>query len=131
MLYFEHKHLYRRIKGEVPDTDYTTPFGKARVHREGEAVTVVATGRLVDAHHRRRPRSDEIIVALRSGVPAAPIESVIARLREGPLRLTSPPCSVVDFASALYFIFVEHPMRKRRHGIGPRQGHCSHSEGPR
>ena len=59
------------------------------------------------------------------------IESVIVQLREGPLRLTSPPCSVVDFASALYFIFVEHPMRKRRHGIGPRQGHCSHSEGPR
>src|SRR5437867_922529 len=31
-LYFEHKHLYRRIKGEVPDERITTPFGKARVH---------------------------------------------------------------------------------------------------
>ena len=33
VLYFEHKHLYRRIKGEVPEDRYTTPFGKARIHR--------------------------------------------------------------------------------------------------
>ena len=29
VLYFEHKHLYRRIKAEVPEERYTTPFGKA------------------------------------------------------------------------------------------------------
>ncbi len=40
VLYFEHKHLYRRIKGEVPEERYTTPFGKARVHREGDDLTV-------------------------------------------------------------------------------------------
>lgn len=54
------------------------------------------------------------------------IESVIAQLREGPLRLTSPPCSMVDFVSALYFIFVEHPIRKRRDGGGARVARCSH-----
>lgn len=48
------------------------------------------------------------------------IESVIAGLRRGPLRLTSPPCSMTDILSALYFIFVEHPIRKRRFGVGPR-----------
>jgi 2-oxoisovalerate dehydrogenase E1 component beta subunit len=47
VLYFEHKHLYRRIKGEVPDTDYTTPFGKARVHRAGSDVTIVTWGAMV------------------------------------------------------------------------------------
>ena len=31
VLYFEHKHLYRRIKGEVPEERYTTPLGKARI----------------------------------------------------------------------------------------------------
>ena len=34
VLYFEHKHLYRRIKDEVPEERYTVPFGEARVHRE-------------------------------------------------------------------------------------------------
>src|ERR671932_20693 len=46
-LYFEHKHLYRRIKGEVPDERYETPFGKARVHREGDDVTVVTWSAMV------------------------------------------------------------------------------------
>jgi 2-oxoisovalerate dehydrogenase E1 component beta subunit len=47
VLYFEHKHLYRRIKDEVPDERYTTPFGEARVHREGSDVTVVTWGAMV------------------------------------------------------------------------------------
>ena len=47
VLFFEHKHLYRRIRGEVPDDRYTTPFGKARVHRQGDDVTVITWGAMV------------------------------------------------------------------------------------
>src|SRR5689334_9996671 len=47
VLFFEHKHLYRRIKGEVPDDRYTTPFGEARIHRAGEDVTVITWGAMV------------------------------------------------------------------------------------
>jgi 2-oxoisovalerate dehydrogenase E1 component beta subunit len=47
VLFFEHKHLYRRIKGEEPDERYTTPFGKARTHRAGEDVTVLTWGAMV------------------------------------------------------------------------------------
>ncbi len=47
VLFFEHKHLYRRIKGEVPDERYTTPIGKARVHQEGDDVTVITWGAMV------------------------------------------------------------------------------------
>jgi 2-oxoisovalerate dehydrogenase E1 component beta subunit len=46
-LYFEHKHLYRRIKGEVPDERYTTPFGKARIHKEGRDLSVITWGAMV------------------------------------------------------------------------------------
>jgi len=46
VLFFEHRTLYG-IKGEVPDEIEGVELGKARVHREGEDVTVVATGRLV------------------------------------------------------------------------------------
>jgi acetoin:2,6-dichlorophenolindophenol oxidoreductase subunit beta len=45
-MFFEHRTLYG-IKGEVPDEIESIELGKARVHREGEDVTVVATGRLV------------------------------------------------------------------------------------
>ena len=47
VLFFEHKHLYRRIKGEVPEERYTTPLGKARIHREGRDVTVITWGAMV------------------------------------------------------------------------------------
>jgi pyruvate/2-oxoglutarate/acetoin dehydrogenase E1 component len=47
VLYFEHKHLYRRIKDEVPDERYTVPFGEARIHRDGDDVTVVTWGAMV------------------------------------------------------------------------------------
>ena len=47
VLFFEHKHLYRRIKGDVPDERYTIPFGEARVHRAGDEVTVVTWGAMV------------------------------------------------------------------------------------
>jgi len=46
VVFFEHRTLYP-IKGEVPSTLEPIPLGKARIHREGEDVTVVATGRLV------------------------------------------------------------------------------------
>src|ERR671930_389856 len=47
VLYFEHKHLYRRIKGEVPEERYTVPIGKARIHRDGDDVSVVTWGAMV------------------------------------------------------------------------------------
>ena len=46
VIFFEHRTLYP-IKGDVPDELEPIPLGKARVHREGTDVTVVATGRLV------------------------------------------------------------------------------------
>src|SRR5213078_3904436 len=46
VVFFEHRTLYG-IKEEVPDELEPIPLGKARVHREGEDVTVIATGRLV------------------------------------------------------------------------------------
>ncbi|HMD90724.1 MAG TPA: alpha-ketoacid dehydrogenase subunit beta [Anaerolineaceae bacterium] len=41
VLFFEHKRGYE-IQGEVPDEDYTIPFGQAKVCREGKDVTIVA-----------------------------------------------------------------------------------------
>jgi len=46
IIFFEHRTLYG-IKEEVPDELEPIELGKARIHREGEDVTVVATGRLV------------------------------------------------------------------------------------
>ena len=46
VLFMEHKHLYRRIKGDVPAGTYETPF-TARIAREGTDLTVIAYGAMV------------------------------------------------------------------------------------
>ena len=47
VLYLEHKNLYRRVKGEVPEGRYETPMGELRVAREGTDLTVVSYGAMV------------------------------------------------------------------------------------
>jgi pyruvate dehydrogenase E1 component beta subunit len=46
VVFFEHRTLYG-LKEEVSDEIEPIPLGRARIHREGEDVTVIATGRLV------------------------------------------------------------------------------------
>src|SRR6266404_2962735 len=43
---FEDKMMYR-VKGTVPDDDYTIPFGVAKIKRPGTDVTIVATSSMV------------------------------------------------------------------------------------
>ncbi len=47
VLFLEHKFLYRRIKGEVPDDNSVVPIGKARVHREGRDVSIITYAAMV------------------------------------------------------------------------------------
>ncbi len=84
VLYFEHKHLYRRIKGEVPEERYTVPIGKARTHREGSDISVITWGAMVYTADEaaQQLESDDVsveIVDLRSVMPwdkKAVLESV-------------------------------------------------------
>jgi len=47
VIYLEHKHLYRRIREDVPDEDFTVPLGVADVKREGRDLTMVTYGAMV------------------------------------------------------------------------------------
>ena len=84
VLYFEHKHLYRRIKAEVPEERYTVPLGKARTHREGDDLTVITWGAMVYTADEAAQKLDSggvsvEIVDLRTVMPwdkAAVLESV-------------------------------------------------------
>lgn len=41
VLYLEHKYLYRHVKGNVGDSGYSIPIGKADIKRSGSDVTVI------------------------------------------------------------------------------------------
>jgi 2-oxoisovalerate dehydrogenase E1 component beta subunit len=82
VLYFEHKHLYRRVKGEVPEERYTVPLGKARIHQEGDDVSVITWGAMVYTAEEAASKVDDVsveILDLRTIAPwdkAAVLESV-------------------------------------------------------
>lgn len=44
VMYFEHKALYRSITEDVNDDYFTIPFGKAKLIKEGDDVTIVTYG---------------------------------------------------------------------------------------
>jgi len=46
VLFLEQKLLYR-MKGEVPEGEYTIPFGRAEIRREGKDVSLITYGRMV------------------------------------------------------------------------------------
>src|SRR5262249_2206385 len=58
VVFFEHRTLYP-IKSEVPEELEPIPLGQARVHREGEDVTVIATGRLVHESLRAAEEAEQ------------------------------------------------------------------------
>jgi 2-oxoisovalerate dehydrogenase E1 component beta subunit len=44
VVFFEHKQLYRSLRGEVPEGSYAVPLGRATVRREGRDLSVLTYG---------------------------------------------------------------------------------------
>jgi 2-oxoisovalerate dehydrogenase E1 component beta subunit len=64
VLYFEHKRLYRTLRGNRPPPDARTPLGRARIARTGSAATVVAYGSTVGLALEAAERCSEDIEVL-------------------------------------------------------------------
>jgi len=47
VIFLEPTRLYRLIKEEVPETEYTLPLGKAKIVQEGKDITVIAWGSML------------------------------------------------------------------------------------
>jgi pyruvate/2-oxoglutarate/acetoin dehydrogenase E1 component len=69
VLFFEHKALYRRLKGEAPAPSHRVPIGRARVVREGRDATAVTYGSGVDLARAAVDRLDVEILDLRTVWP--------------------------------------------------------------
>ena len=77
VIFMEPKRIYRAIREEVPEGDYTIPLGKARMVQEGKDVTVIAWGAMVRevlsaAEQLKADKIDMEIIDLRT---ISPIDS--------------------------------------------------------
>ena len=57
VIFLESTKLYRLIKEDVPEGEYTIPLGKARIVQEGGSVTVIAWGSML---HRTLPAAEGV-----------------------------------------------------------------------
>ena len=74
VVYFEHKYLYRRAKGPVPEGDEIVPIGVAAIRREGDDITLLTYGAMVlpslEAADRLAKEGVEVeVIDLRSLMP--------------------------------------------------------------
>jgi pyruvate/2-oxoglutarate/acetoin dehydrogenase E1 component len=74
VIYFEHKHLYRRIREEIPEDDFVVPLGVADVKRPGRDLTIVTYGAMVHeslaaAERLARQGAECEVIDLRTLVP--------------------------------------------------------------
>ena len=101
---FEHKHLYRRVKEELPDGTYETPM-TARVAREGTDLTVIAYGAMVHTALKATTNLDDASVELldlRSLVPLAALiaEHAFEHL-DAPIHRLATPDIPIPFSPPL------------------------------
>src|SRR5512133_1471398 len=74
VIYFEHKYLYRRIKGEVPEGDEIVPIGVAATRRSGDDITLLTYAAMVNpsleaADRLAREGVEVEVIDLRSLMP--------------------------------------------------------------
>ncbi len=108
VVFCEHKALYT-LEGDVPEEAYTIPFGEANVTREGDDVTIVTLGRMLQIAHEAADAlaKDGInceVVDLRTTSPMdtdSIIESVENTGRLVVLDESHPRCSIATDVSAI------------------------------
>ena len=73
VIFLEPKRIYRAIREEVPEEDYTIPLGEAKIVRQGDDVTVICWGAMVrhvfEAADRIGDKIDVEVIDLRSLSP--------------------------------------------------------------
>ena len=110
VMFFEHKAMYRSITGPVPEQPYSIPFGKARVVREGSALSIITYGMGVHWAIEVVNESgiDAEVVDLRTLVPLD-VGTILASVKKtGKVLLLHEDTLTAGFGGELAAIIAEH-----------------------
>ncbi|CAM3791823.1 alpha-ketoacid dehydrogenase subunit beta [Alicyclobacillus pomorum] len=115
VLFFEHKKLYRSIRGEVPEGEYSTPIGKAAVRREGDDITVITYGlgvhlALDAASHLEKEGISTHILDLRTLRPLDEQAILEAARKTGKVLIVHEDNKVCGVGAEVSAIIAEHAL---------------------
>jgi pyruvate dehydrogenase E1 component beta subunit len=84
VIFFEPKKVYRAIKEEVPEKEYTIPIGKANVIQEGSDVTLISYGAWVKTAKEAVQHMSDVSVELIDLLSLSPLdtETIINSVRK-------------------------------------------------
>jgi 2-oxoisovalerate dehydrogenase E1 component beta subunit len=112
VVYFEHKYLYRRAKGPVPEGDEIVPIGVAAIRRPGADVTLVTYGAMVqpslEAADRLAKQGVEVeVIDLRSLLPYDKAAIFTSIEKTGRLLIVHEDVKTLGIGSELAAVAVE------------------------
>jgi 2-oxoisovalerate dehydrogenase E1 component beta subunit len=86
VIFLEPKKIYRSVKEEVPEGEFTVPIGKAKLAREGSDVSIIAYGAMLHvaleaAETARKNGVDVEVLDLRTLIPLD-IDAVLATVKK-------------------------------------------------
>jgi len=124
VIFMEPKRIYRAIREEVPEGDYTLPLGKARMVQEGKDVTVIAWGAMVreTLNAAEQLKDDKInleIIDLRTISPMD-VEAIASSVRktgrcvivhEAP-RTCGPGAEIIAVINEKAFLSLQAPIER-------------------
>ena len=106
VIYLEHKLLYKKVKGEVPEGRYEIPLGKADIKRKGKDITVVATSLMVhkalDAAEKLEDEGISVEVIDPRTIKPLDLDTIIESVKKtGRVLLLEEACYTGGFTSFL------------------------------
>lgn len=114
VMFFEHKLLYP-IEGEVPEEDYTIPFGVAEVKLEGEDATIFATlymvhKALVAAQELRKQGISVEVIDPRTLVPLDKQAIIKSVKKTGRIVIVTEDCKTAGISAEIAAIVAEEAL---------------------
>ena len=118
VVFFEPKHLYRSVKGEVLEKPFKTPIGKARLAREGKDISIISWGAMVhtalkaSAQLEKEDRISAEVLDLRTLTPLD-IEAVLATaIKTGRVVIAHEAPNTGSWAAEISSLIHERAMLK-------------------
>jgi pyruvate dehydrogenase E1 component beta subunit len=110
VVFLEPTRLYRLVKEDVPEIEYTTPLGKARIVQEGKEVTVIAWGSMLQRTMKALEGFDAEVIDLMTLSPFDEETVLKSVMKTGRAVVVHEAPSICGLGAEISATLAEHAM---------------------